>query len=79
MGSLITLVPGYIHANNVYAAVIDGGEIIGHYALTRHGHLFELDHLWAIAEWIGTGAGAQCSPTCSSVPSTRAPSGVGNV
>ncbi len=68
MGNLITLAPGYIRANDVYVPVDDGGEIIRFYALTRHGHLFEMDHLWAIAEWIGTGARVQCSPTRSSVP-----------
>ncbi len=71
-GSLLTLTPGYIRANDVYVAVDDGSEIIGFYATTRHGDLGELDHLWVSPEWIGTGAGRAILPRAPASQSGRA-------
>jgi GNAT superfamily N-acetyltransferase len=52
----LTITPGFISRNEVYAAVVEG-EMVGFYALAGHGRAIELEHLWVSPEYIGTGIG----------------------
>jgi GNAT superfamily N-acetyltransferase len=52
----LTITPDFIHHNEVYAAVVEEG-VIGFYALSGEGSEMELEHLWVLPEFIGTGVG----------------------
>jgi GNAT superfamily N-acetyltransferase len=52
----LTITPEFIDHNEVYAAVADEG-VIGFYALSGEGSEMELEHLWVLPEFIGTGVG----------------------
>ena len=51
----LTITPEFIRNNAVYAAV-SGGEPCAFYALTSAGG--ELEHLWVLPAWIGSGVGS---------------------
>ena len=53
--------PGFVRDNEVYVAV-SGEEAVGFYALVGGGRGLDLDHLWVLLAWIGTGLG-RCSST----------------
>ena len=48
--------PGFVRANEVHVAV-SGGEPVGFYALVGVGRGLDLEHLWVLPPWIGTGLG----------------------
>jgi GNAT superfamily N-acetyltransferase len=48
--------PGFVRDNEVYVAV-SGGEPVGFYALVGGGRGLDLEHLWVLPAWIGTGLG----------------------
>jgi GNAT superfamily N-acetyltransferase len=48
--------PGFFRDNEVYVAV-SGGEPVGFYALVGGGRGLDLEHLWVLPAWIGTGLG----------------------
>jgi GNAT superfamily N-acetyltransferase len=48
--------PGFVRDNEVYVAV-SGEEAVGFYALVGGGRGLDLDHLWVLPAWIGTGLG----------------------
>jgi len=48
--------PGFVRDNEVYVAV-SGGEPVGFYALVGGGRELDLEHLWVLPAWIGTGLG----------------------
>jgi GNAT superfamily N-acetyltransferase len=48
--------PGFVRDNEVYVAV-SGGEPVGFYALVGGGRGLDLEHLWVLPTWIGTGLG----------------------
>ncbi len=52
----LTISPGFVRDNEVYAAV-EGGDPFGFYALVGRGSVLELEHLWVAPEFIGRGAG----------------------
>jgi GNAT superfamily N-acetyltransferase len=52
----LTITPEFIRNNGVYAAV-SGGEPCAFYALTSTGGELELEHLWVLPGWIGSGVG----------------------
>jgi GNAT superfamily N-acetyltransferase len=52
----LTITPGFISDNEVYAAVFEG-EMGGFYALVERGREVELEHLWVSPEHIGAGIG----------------------
>jgi GNAT superfamily N-acetyltransferase len=52
----LTITPEFVDHNEVYAAVTDEG-LIGFYALSGEGREMELEHLWVLPEFIGTGVG----------------------
>lgn len=55
-GESLTITPEFVRDNEVYAAV-SGGEPFGFYAITGTGRELELEHLWVLPAWIGSGAG----------------------
>lgn len=48
--------PGFVRDNEVYVAV-HGEEAVGFYALVGGGRALDLEHLWVVPAWIGTGLG----------------------
>ena len=52
----LTITPEFVRDNEVYA-VVSGGQPFGFYALTGTGGELELEHLWVLPAWIGSGAG----------------------
>lgn len=54
--SELTITPEFINANEVFVAVNDG-RIIGCCALVLSESLSELEHMWILPEFIGTGLG----------------------
>ena len=48
--------PGFVRDNEVYVAV-SGGEPVGFYALVGGERGLDLEHLWVLPAWIGTGLG----------------------
>ncbi len=48
--------PGFVRDNEVYVAVSEG-EPVGFYALVGGGRGLDLEHLWVLPAWIGTGLG----------------------
>ena len=52
----LTITPEFVRGNGVYAAVA-GDEPIGFYALSGAGYELELEHLWVMPAWIGSGVG----------------------
>ena len=48
--------PGFVRDNEVYVAVSGGGPV-GFYALVGGGRGLDLEHLWVLPAWIGTGLG----------------------
>ena len=52
----LTITPEFVRRNEVYAAIIEG-EVVGFYALVGEGREVELEHLWVLPEFIGTGIG----------------------
>ena len=52
----LTITPEFVRNNGVYAAV-SGGEPCAFYALTSAGGELELEHLWVLPGWIGSGVG----------------------
>jgi predicted N-acetyltransferase YhbS len=48
--------PGFVRDNEVYVAV-SGEEAVGFYALVGEGRALDLEHLWVVPAWIGTGLG----------------------
>ena len=48
--------PGFVRDNEVYVAV-SAGEPVGLYALVGGGRALDLEHLWVLPAWIGTGLG----------------------
>jgi GNAT superfamily N-acetyltransferase len=52
----LTITPGFVGDNEVYAAVLEG-EMGGFYALVERGREVELEHLWVLPEHIGAGIG----------------------
>jgi GNAT superfamily N-acetyltransferase len=48
--------PAFVRDNEVYVAV-SGGEPVGFYALVGWGRGLDLEHLWVLPAWIGTGLG----------------------
>jgi len=52
----LTITPEFVGNNAVYAAV-SGGAPCAFYALTSAGGELELEHLWVLPGWIGSGVG----------------------
>ena len=52
----LTITPEFVRNNAVYAAV-SGGEPCAFYALTSASSELELEHLWVLPGWIGSGVG----------------------
>ena len=52
----LTITPEFVRNSRVYAAV-SGGEPCAFYALTSAGDEQELEHLWVLPGWIGSGVG----------------------
>lgn len=52
----LDVLPGFVRENEVYVAV-SGGMAVGFYALVGGGLELELEHLWVLPAWIGTGLG----------------------
>jgi GNAT superfamily N-acetyltransferase len=52
----LTITPEFVDHNEVYAAVFEE-RVIGFYALSGEGREMELEHLWVLPEFIGTGVG----------------------
>jgi GNAT superfamily N-acetyltransferase len=52
----LTITPEFVRNNSVYAAV-SGGEPCTFYALTSASGELELEHLWVLPGWIGSGVG----------------------
>ena len=48
--------PGFVRDSEVYVAV-SGGEPVGFYSLVGGGRGLDLEHLWVLPAWIGTGLG----------------------
>lgn len=48
--------PVFVRDNEVYVAVCEG-EAVGFYALVGGGRRLDLEHLWVLPAWIGTGLG----------------------
>jgi GNAT superfamily N-acetyltransferase len=48
--------PAFVRDNEVYVAV-SGGEAVGFYALVGGGRKLDLEYLWLLPAWIGTGLG----------------------
>jgi GNAT superfamily N-acetyltransferase len=48
--------PAFVRDNEVYVAV-SGEKAVGFYALVGGGHRLDLEHLWVLPAWIGTGLG----------------------
>ena len=53
----LTITPEFVRNNAVYAAV-SGGEPCAFYALCSAGGELELDHLWVLPGWMGSGVGS---------------------
>ena len=53
---VISMSPDYVRDHEVWV-VEQGGEIAGFYGLIHHGEVCELDHLWLLPRYIGTGLG----------------------
>ena len=53
----LTVTAQFIVDFSVFCAVRDS-EIVGFYALSRRGEVFELEHLWVDPQHMGTGVGA---------------------
>ncbi len=52
----LTITPDFVRRNEVHAAVVEGNPV-GFYALVGEGRKLELEHLWVLPEFIGTGVG----------------------
>ncbi len=52
----LTITPEFVHHNEVYGAVFEE-VMIGFYALSGEGGELELEHLWVLPGFIGTGVG----------------------
>jgi GNAT superfamily N-acetyltransferase len=52
----LTVTPDLVSRNEVYAAIVEG-KAVGFYALAGEGRGIELEHLWVLPEFIGTGLG----------------------
>lgn len=52
----LTISARFVRENEVYVAV-SGGKAIGFYALVGGEQGLELEHLWVLPAWIGTGLG----------------------
>ncbi len=52
----LSVSPAFIEDHFVYCAV-DGREILGFYALSREGAVFELEHMWVRPQHLGAGIG----------------------
>ena len=52
----LTITPEFVRNNGVYVAV-SGGEPCAFYALTSASGELELEHLWVLPVWIGSGVG----------------------
>jgi GNAT superfamily N-acetyltransferase len=52
----LTITPEFVRDNEVYAAN-SGGDPFGFYALTGPGRELELEHLWVLPGWMGSGTG----------------------
>ena len=52
----LTITPEFVRNNGVYVAV-SGGEPCAFYALTSASSELELEHLWVLPGWIGSGVG----------------------
>ncbi len=48
--------PAFVRDNEVYIAV-SGGKAVGFYALVGRGRRLDLEHLWVLPVWMGTGLG----------------------
>ena len=48
--------PAFVRDSEVYIAV-SGGEAVGFYALVGGGRRLDLEHLWVLPAWMGTGLG----------------------
>ena len=56
----LTVTPTFVRLNGVYAAFLDG-EPAGFYALVGEGEEVELEHLWVLPEFMGSGPGPRRS------------------
>ena len=54
----LTISPEFITDNQVFVAEIEG-QIRGFYALTLSGEKAELEHMWVMPQYIGTGVGKE--------------------
>jgi predicted N-acetyltransferase YhbS len=52
----LTISPELIRRNETYAAIVEG-QPVGFYVLVGEGRKIELEHLWVLPEFIGTGIG----------------------
>ena len=52
----LTISPEFVRRNEAYAAVVEG-KPVGFYALVGEVREIELEHLWVLPEFIGTGIG----------------------
>jgi GNAT superfamily N-acetyltransferase len=52
----LTISPEFVRLNETYAAAVEG-KPVGFYALVGEGREIELEHLWVLPEFIGTGIG----------------------
>ncbi len=52
----LTISPEFVRRNEAYAAVVEG-KLVGFYALVGKGCEIELEHLWVLPDFIGTGIG----------------------
>jgi len=52
----LTVTPGFVERGPVHCAV-EGGRIVGFYALTGQGATRELEHMWIVPDRIGSGLG----------------------
>lgn len=53
----LTVVPEFIESHDVHCAVVDGA-VVGFYALSHVGEVFELEHMWVDPDRMGHGVGA---------------------
>ena len=54
----LTVTPHFIGNHPVFCAV-QGGEIVGFYALSRQGATFDLEHMWVDPQHMGAGIGTR--------------------
>jgi GNAT superfamily N-acetyltransferase len=52
----LSVTPAFIEDHLVYCA-LDGGEVLGFYALSREGAVFELEHMWVRPQHLRAGIG----------------------